>query len=146
MRTYHSYTWFNPMVVIKSLPWGTGHWFVFKVSLCTCTLHMHERYLFFRLILNQLYLSINPQTHQSHYLEGQHPNGTSDYKDNTKLASKMFKKSMCVPQHICQLTRLFLNNNLFIQRSWKGHISFPVTIKSLHQERKVYLGRDKIIV
>ena len=83
--TWIQSTWIEPMVVINSQPWGIGHWFVFKRVCVHCIGNRHERYLFFRLFFNQLYLSINPQTHQSHRQEGQHPNGTSDYKDKTKL-------------------------------------------------------------
>ena len=55
---------------------------------------------------NHLYLSINPQTHQSHKQEGQHPNDTSDYKDKTKLTSKNSRKacvfrSVSVSKHVC---------------------------------------------
>ena len=71
------------MVVINSQPWGIGHWFVFK-RVCVHCIGMKGTY-FSDFFLNHLYLSINPQTHQSHRQEGQHPNGTSDYKDKTKL-------------------------------------------------------------
>ena len=55
---------------------------------------------------HHLYLSINPQTHQSHKKESQHPNDTSDYTDKTKLTSKNSRKacvfrSVSVSKHVC---------------------------------------------
>ena len=124
-------TWIESMVVIKSQLWGICHWFVFK-QVCV---HIHDKYLFLDYFwITYIYRLIPKLTN--------HINKKVDIlwlQRHNKTYIKKFKKSLCVPQRICQYTRLFLNNNLFIQRSWKGHISLPATIKSLRQNRKVYL-------
>ena len=96
-------TWIEPMVVINSQPWGIGHWFVFK-RVCVHCKGIKGTYFSDSFLITK-YLSINPQTHQSHK-QGQHPNGTSDYKDKTKLTSKNSRKacvfrSVFVSKHVC---------------------------------------------
>ena len=89
-------TWIEPMVVINSQPWGIGHWFVFK-RVCVHCIGMKGTYFSDSFLITYIYqLPVIPKrTHQSYKQEGQHPNGTSDYKDKTKLTSTNSRKA-CV--------------------------------------------------
>ena len=79
-----------------------------------------------------LYLSINPQTHQSHKKESQHPNDTSDYKDKTNL--NLHQKIQ--EKLVCSAAYLSVNTFVFKQQSFHSEV----------MERSYFISGDNKII
>ena len=135
-------TWIKLMVVLNSQPWGIGHWFVFK-RVCVHVHFVHMKDVFFRLFLN----------HFNTYQLGLIPKLTNhiNKKVNILMAPLITNIKQNLHQKIQEMlvcSAAYLSVNMFVfkqqsfhsevmERSW--YTSFPVTIKSLPQERIVYL-------
>ena len=126
-QTHDNSTWIEPMVVINSQPWGIGHWFVFK-RVCVHCIGMKGTYLSDSFLITYIYQLIPKLTnHINKKVNILMAPLITKIKQN--LHQKIQEKLVCSAAYLSVNTFVF--KHLLIQRSWKRHISFLATIKSL---------------